>query len=134
MICFENCNLLRQLKQFIAVNFGMSMHVVYFMPSHLLKSWLFSCHHTYSMHPVYLIPESRWLKGQYCVVVFLGIFLVSRVNPLREINCSTLSTFKILAIDLYTYCKPGFFRELINFAICSFKYFATGNFSRIEDF
>ena len=38
------------------------MHLVYFMPPHLLKSWLFSWHPTYSMHPVYLILKSRDLK------------------------------------------------------------------------
>ena len=30
------------------------------------------------------------------------------------------------------YCKPGFFRELVNFAICSFKYFAPGNFRALS--
>ena len=35
-------------------------------------------------------------------------------------------------VTLFNYCKPGFFRELVNFAICSFKYFATGNFRALR--
>ena len=51
------------LKQFIPINFGLSMHLVYFIPPHLLTSWLFSWHPTYSMHPVYLIPKSMSNNG-----------------------------------------------------------------------
>ena len=51
------------LKQFILVNFGLSMHL-FFMPPHLLKSWLFSWHPTYSMNPVYLILKSM-SKGPF---------------------------------------------------------------------